>query len=138
MQATCPHPWLPYHSHGNHAGPIFLEGVDCRDDCRGFIFVGNPIFLVLGVHPTWFDDVQADHVDDNMIVHWVACHTCVGCTNQEARCEGLKTVGGMPVSSHPLLILFAIFGRCFAVFWDTNQSKKQPNTLWKILKEHVG
>ncbi len=30
----------------------------------------------------------------------------------------LETVGGMPVGSHLLSIIFAIFGRCFAIFFD--------------------
>jgi hypothetical protein len=35
-----------------------------------------------------------------------------------AHCEGLETVGGMPVGGHFLSIFFAIFGCRFAVFVD--------------------
>ncbi len=98
-------------------GPIFLEGVDHLDDCRGFVLAGNPIFVLLGVHPTAFDDLQAN-VDDVTIIHRIACHTRVGCTNEEAHCKGLRAVGGMPVGRHPLPIIFAIFGRRFAVLHD--------------------
>ncbi len=101
----------------NRVGTIFLEGVDRLDDCQGFVLVGDPIFVLLGVHSTAFDDVQAN-VNDVTIIHWVACHTRVGCTDEEARCKGLKAVGGMPVGSHPLSIIFAIFGRRFAVLRD--------------------
>ncbi len=101
----------------DHIGPIFLEGVDHLDDRRGFVLTGDPIFVLLGVHPTAFDDVQAD-VDDVAIIHWVACHAHIGCTDEEARCKGLKAVGGMPVGGHPLPIIFAIFGRCFVVLRD--------------------
>jgi hypothetical protein len=101
----------------DHVGPIFLEGVDRLDDRRGFVFAGNPIFVHFRVHPTVFDDAQAN-VNDVTIIHWVACRACVGCTNVEARCKGLEAVGGMPVGSHPLPIIFAIFGRRFAVLHD--------------------
>jgi hypothetical protein len=53
-------------------GPILFEGVDRLDDRRGFVLACDPIFVLLGVHPASFDDVQAN-VDDVAIVHWVAC-----------------------------------------------------------------
>ena len=79
--------------------------------------MGDPIFVFFGVHSASFDDVQAN-IDDIAIVHWVACRALIGSTDEEARCEGLKTVGGMPVGGHLLPILFAIFGCCLAVFLD--------------------
>jgi hypothetical protein len=108
----------------DRVGPIFLEGVDRLDNRRGFVLAGDTIFLLLGynflllgVHPTAFDDLQAN-VNDVTIIHWVACHACVGCIDEEARCKGLKAIGGMPVGGHPLPIIFAIFGRCFAILCD--------------------
>ena len=61
--------------------------------------------------------MQAD-VDDVVIIHWVACHARLGCANEEVRHEGHETIGGMPVDSHSLPILFTIFSRCFAVLCD--------------------
>jgi hypothetical protein len=97
--------------------PILFEGVDHLGDWRSFILVGNPTFVFLGGHPSSLDDAQAD-VDDVAIVHWVAGRTRVGSTDEEASCEGLKAVGGMPVGGHSLSILFAIFCYCFAVLHD--------------------
>jgi hypothetical protein len=65
----------------NCVGPIFFEGVDCLNDQWDHVFAQDPIFLLLGIHPTGLDDAQAD-VDDVVIVHWVACHTCVGSANE--------------------------------------------------------
>ncbi len=98
-------------------GPIFLEGVDCLDNCQGFVLADNSIFVLLTVHPTAFDDVQVN-VNDVVIIHWVACRSHVGCTNEEVRCKGLEAVGGMLVGGHPLPIIFAIFGHCFVVLHD--------------------
>ena len=64
----------------------------------------DPIFVLLGVHPTSLDDAQAD-VDDVAIVHWVAGRARVGSTDEEASCEGLKTIGGIPVGGHSLPVL---------------------------------
>ena len=99
----------------DRGGPILLEGVDRLDDRWGFVFACDPIFVLLGVHPTPLYDAQSD-VDDVAIVHRVAGCARVGRANEEARCEGLETVGGMPVGGHSLSILFAIFGRRFAIF----------------------
>ena len=98
-------------------GPILFEGVDRFCDWRALVLAGDPIFLFLGVHPTSFDDAQAD-VNDIAIVHWVACRARVGCADEEARHKGLEAIGGMPVGSHSLWILFAIFVLCFAVLCD--------------------
>ncbi len=101
----------------DRVGPIFLEGVDRLDDRRGFVLAGDSIFVLLRVHPTAFDGTLAN-VDDVAIIHWVACCARVGCTNEEAHCKGLKAIGAMPVGGHPLPIISAIFGFCFAVLRD--------------------
>ncbi len=77
----------------------------------------DPIFVFLGVHPASFDDAQAN-ADDVVIVHWVACHACVGCADEEVHCKGFKSVSRMPVGGHFLAIFFTIFGRCFEVPCD--------------------
>jgi len=97
--------------------PIFFEGVDRLDDRRAFVLARDPIFVLLGVHPTSFDDAQANF-DDVTIVHQVACRACVGCADEEARCKGFESVSRMPVGGHSLAIFFTIFGRCFAVLRD--------------------
>ena len=76
----------------DRVGPIFFAGVDCLGDRRGFIHARDPIFVFFRLHPASFDGAQAD-VDDAVIVHRVACCTCVGCADEEARCKGLKSVG---------------------------------------------
>ena len=101
----------------DHVGPIFFEGVDPFCDWRGLVLTGDPIFVFFRVHSALFDDTQAN-VDDVTIVHWVACRACIGRADEEAHHEGLEAVGGMPVGSHSLPILFAIFGRCFVVLRD--------------------
>ena len=101
----------------DRVGPILFEGVDRLDDQRGFALARDPSFVLLGVHSTLFDDAQAD-VDDVAIVHRVAGRTRVGSTDEEASCEGLEAVGGMPVGGHSLSILFAIFCCCFTIFHD--------------------
>ena len=58
-------------------GPIFFEGVDRLNDRQGFVLTCDPIFVLLGVHPTSFDDVQAD-VNDVVIIHRVACPSSQG------------------------------------------------------------
>jgi len=73
----------------DRVGPIFFEGVDHPDDQQAFVLMHDPIFVFLGVHPASFDDAQAD-VDDIVIVHWVACRACVGCTDEEAHCKGFE------------------------------------------------
>ncbi len=93
------------------------EGVNRLGDRRVLVLARDPIFVFLGVHTESFDDTQND-VDDVAIVHGVACRACVGCADDEACCEGLEAVGGMPVGGHPLTILFVIFGCCFAILRD--------------------
>jgi hypothetical protein len=98
-------------------GPILFEGVDRFNNWWLLVFVGDPAFVFLGVHSTSLDDAQAD-VDDITIPHRVASRARVGSAYEEASCEGLKTVGGMPVGSHLLPILFTILSRNFAVLRD--------------------
>ena len=93
----------------DRVGPIFFAGVDCLGDRRGFIHARDPIFVFFGLHPASFDGAQVD-VDYVVIVHRVACRACVGCADEKARCDGLKSFGGMPVGGHLLPILFTIFG----------------------------
>jgi hypothetical protein len=101
----------------DRVGPIFFEEVNHFSDWRGLVLTGDPIFVFFGVHSASFDDAQAN-VNDVTLFHRVACHARVGCTDEEARCEGLEAIEGMPVGGHLLPILFAIFGRCFAVLCD--------------------
>ena len=101
----------------DRVGPILFEGVDRFGDPRSFVLAGDPPFVFLGVHPASLDDAQAD-VDDVAIVHRVAGRARVGSTDEEASCEGLEAVGGMPVCGHSLSILFAIFCCCFTIFHD--------------------
>ncbi len=63
------------------------------------------------------DDVQAN-VNDVTVVHWVACSTGVGSTNEEVCCKGLKTFGGMSGGGHSLPIFLAIFGCSTPVLCD--------------------
>jgi hypothetical protein len=112
----------------NRIGPIFLEGVDRLDDCQGFVLMGDPIFVLLGVHPTAFDDTQAN-VDDIAIIHWVACHTCVGCTNEEGIARGLKPLEGCQSAA----ILCRLSLRSLAVvlpYFVMNQSNMCRNTVF--------
>ncbi len=71
-------------------------------------FVQDPVFVLLGVHSTTIDDAQAND-NDIKVIHWVACSTGVGSTDEEARCKGLKIFGGMPGGGHSLPIFLAIF-----------------------------
>jgi hypothetical protein len=112
----------------NRVGPIFLEGVDRLDDRRGFILAGDPIFVLLGVHPTAFDDVQAD-VDDVAIIHWVACRTCVGCTDEERVARGSKPSEGCQSAA----ILCRLSSQSSAVvlpYFVMNQSNMCRNTVF--------
>jgi len=97
--------------------PTFFEGVDRLNDRQGFVLACDPIFVLLGVHPASFDDVQAD-VNDVVIIHRVACRARVRCADEEARHKGLEAIGGMPVGGHSLPIIVAIFGCCFAILLD--------------------
>ncbi len=92
----------------NCIGPIFFVGVNRLDDLWDSILARDPVFVLLGVHSTTLDDVQAD-INDITVIHWVACSTSVGSANEEACCKGLKTFGGMPGGGHSLPIFLAIF-----------------------------
>ncbi len=60
----------------NCVGLIFLEGVKSLNDRWDHLLARDPIFVLLGIHPTALDDAQAN-VDDIAAIHWVACSTCV-------------------------------------------------------------
>jgi hypothetical protein len=92
----------------NCVGPIFLEGVDHLDNLWDRVLTQDPVFVLLGVHSTMLDDVQAN-VDYVTVIHRVACSNRLGSANEEARYKGLKTFGGMPCGSHSLPIFLAIF-----------------------------
>jgi hypothetical protein len=135
----------------NRLGPLFFEGVDHLDNWRDCIFAQDPIFVLLGVHSTALDDVQAN-VDDVAVVHQVACSACVGSANEEPYCKGLKTIRGMPGGGYFLSICLAIFGHCLPVPCDepvTHAEKdsvwllcadwlvRLTNCFWKICKENI-
>ena len=113
---------------------------------------GQSIFWILWSTFRNFDDAKAN-VNDIVNLHWVACCALVGCADEEARREGLKTVRGMPVGGHSLPILFAIFGRCLAVLLDepvehvqkdcvwlfhTDWLIRFTNCFWEICEENIG
>ena len=75
----------------NCVGPIFFEGVNNFSDWRGLVLVGDPFFVLFGVHSASSDDVQAD-INDVTIFHWVACYAHKGCAYEEAHHKGLKTI----------------------------------------------
>jgi hypothetical protein len=54
------------------------------------------------------DEVQAN-VNDVTVIHWVACNAGVESTNEEARCEGLKTFRGMRFSLQSLVVVCPYF-----------------------------
>ncbi len=101
----------------NCVGPIFLDGVNCLDNLWDRVLAQDPDFVLLGVHSTTLDDVQAD-VDDVTVVHWLACSAGVGSANEEACCKGLKTFGGMPGGGHSLTMFLAIVGCGMPVLRD--------------------
>jgi hypothetical protein len=103
--------------------------MDCLDDLWDRIFVQDPVFVLLGVPSTTLDDTQAD-VNDVTVVHWVACSAGIGSTNEEARCEGLKTFGGMPGAGHSLPIFLAIFGCGMPVIRDEPVKHEEKNSDW--------
>jgi hypothetical protein len=113
----------------NRVGPIFFEGVNCLDDQWDPVFVQDPIFVLLGVHSTVLDDAQAD-VDYVAFVHWVACSACVGSANEEVRCKGLETFGGMPGGGHSLLIFLALFGHPSPVLHDEPIEHVEKGNVW--------
>ncbi len=69
----------------------------------------DPVFVLLGVHPTMLDDAQAD-INDFTVIHRVACSAGVGSADEEVHYKRLKTIGGMPGGGHSLPIFLAIFG----------------------------
>jgi hypothetical protein len=56
------------------------------------------------------DDADPN-VDDVRIDNWIPCGVGVCRAREEAEGEGVKTVAGMPVGGHPLVICIAIFCR---------------------------
>ncbi len=115
----------------NRVGPILFEGVDRFGDRRSFVLAGDPPFVFLRVHPASLDDAQAD-VDDVAIVHRVAGRARVGSADKEASCEGLETVEGMPVGSHSLSIIFAIFSHCFTIFFNEPVEHVEEDGVWLL------
>jgi hypothetical protein len=87
----------------NHISSIFLEGVNHLNNWWDRVLMQDPVLVLLGVHSTTLDDVQAN-INDIMVIHRVACSAGVGSANEEAHCEGLKTFEGMPGGSHSLPI----------------------------------
>jgi hypothetical protein len=113
----------------NHVGPIFLEGVNHLDDWWDHVLMQDPTFVLLGVHSTVLDDAQAD-VNDVAVVHWVACSACVGSTDEEAHCKGLKTFGGMSGGRHSLSIFLAIIGCRATVLCDEPVKHVKKDSVW--------
>ncbi len=93
----------------NCVGPIFLEGFDSHDNRWDHVLARDPVLVLLGVHFPTLDDAQAN-INDITVVHWEVCSTGVGSADEEARCKGLKTFGGMPGGGHSLPIFLVIFG----------------------------
>ncbi len=62
----------------NCVGPIFLEGVDDLNNWWDHVLARDPIFVLIGVHSTKLDDVQAD-VDGITVVHGVVQFWCRKC-----------------------------------------------------------
>jgi hypothetical protein len=112
----------------NWVGLIFIEGVDCLNDWWDRVLAQDPIFLLLGIHYTTLDDTQAN-VDDVMVINCVTCTAGVGCANEEAHWEGLKTFGGMPGGGHSLPICLAIFGRGKPILRDEPVKHVEKNSL---------
>jgi hypothetical protein len=75
------------------------------------------------------DDSQANF-NDVMGIHWVACSTGVGSTDEEARCKGLGTFGGMPGGSHSLPIFLRIFSCGTLVLCDEPAKLVEKDSAW--------
>jgi hypothetical protein len=137
---------------GDLGAPKTFEGLKCFTNFGLDGLTGNPCFICFGVHATLLDDMQSND-EDVAVDHGVAGKAGVGTAAEEAQDKDLETVGKVPISDHPLLVFFTIFGCCFAVF--VNKPIKQGSeddvqfpephhlkgsTDWgrKIVKEDMG
>ena len=99
----------------NCVGPLFLGGVDRLDNQWGLILASNPFVVLLGIHSSALNDMQAN-VNDTMVSHPVKCRACIRCANEEVCGQGFEAIDGMPICSHSLLICFTIFCCSISVF----------------------
>ncbi len=89
-------------------------------------------FVLLGIHSTSLDDVQAN-VNDITVVHQVACSAGVGSADEEVcGCEGLETFGRKPGGGRSLPIRLAIFDCGMPVLCDGLVKHVEKDSVWLL------
>jgi hypothetical protein len=109
-----------------------FECVDRLDNAGADGLTSNPGFVLLAVHPTLLDDAEAN-VNDVDIVHPEACVAGVRSSGEEAEDKGIKSIGGVPIGSHALLVCLAILSHCLTVLVDKPEEEVDKDNI-RLLK----
>jgi hypothetical protein len=113
---------------GDLGGPKCFEHVDHLNNAGVDGLASNPGLVLLAVHPTLLDDAEAN-VDDVNIVHPEAHAAGVLSSGEEAKDEGIESVGGVPIGGHALPVRLVILGRCLTVLVDKPEEEVNEDKL---------
>jgi hypothetical protein len=113
---------------GDHGGPKCLELVNRLNDAGADCLTSNPGLVLFAVHPASLDDAEAN-VNNVDIVHPAARAAKVLSTGEEAKDEGIKSIGGVPISGHALPVRLTILGHHLTVLIDKPEEEVDKDNI---------
>jgi hypothetical protein len=84
-----------------------LEGLNSLNNLGSDDLAEILRLIFFGIHAALFDDTQPN-VDNVAVDHGVAGAAGIEAATEEVQDKDLEAVGGVPISSHPFLVFFAI------------------------------
>jgi hypothetical protein len=113
---------------GDLGSPKHFKRVDRLNDAGADGLTSDPGLVLLAVHPTLLDNAEAN-VDDVDVVHLESCAAGARSSNEEVEDEGIKPVGGVPISGHALPVCRAILGSCLTVLIDEPEEEVDEDDI---------
>jgi hypothetical protein len=113
---------------GDLGGPKRFERVDRFDDAGADGLASYPGVVLLVVHPTSLDDAEAN-VNNVNVIPFGSCAAGVHSSGEEAKDEGIKPIGRVPIGGHALPVCLAILGHCLTILVDKPEEEVNKDNI---------